>query len=35
MINDVLLRPLYFALGFVLGAARRDPAAMADLENNR
>jgi cell division protein FtsW len=25
----------YFALGFVLGAARRDPAAMADLEKNR
>jgi cell division protein FtsW len=25
----------YCALGFVLGAARRDPAAMADLENNR
>jgi cell division protein FtsW len=22
----------YLALGFVLGAARRDPAAMADLE---
>lgn len=25
----------YLALGFVLGAARRDPAAMADLETNR
>ena len=25
----------YFALGFVLGVARRDPAAMADLEKNR